>query len=120
MLAHPVTISAPGTPIAMFITPPSTVLAQDDLTAGPVAVGSAVRLDSSPSAFADTIAWTVSACTGTPANPGLCDTSLPVVGSTNTVAWFPLGAAGTYKLTLTLDGGKEPLATATPYYYQVQ
>ena len=84
------------------------------------AVGSAVRLDSSPSAFADTIAWTVSACTGTPANPGLCDTSLPVVGSTNTVAWFPLGAAGTYKLTLTLDGGKEPLATATPYYYQVQ
>jgi mono/diheme cytochrome c family protein len=122
----PVTISTPGTSIAQITTPPHgasnsviTVLAQNDLLTGaPVAVGNAVRLDSSRSAFADAISWTVSACTGTPLSPGQCDRSVPVVGSTNTVAWLLLDAAVTYKLSLALDGG-QGLATATPYYYQV-
>jgi mono/diheme cytochrome c family protein len=122
----PVTISTPGTSIAQITTPPHgvpnsaiTVLPQNDLLTGaPVAVGNAVRLDSSRSDFADAISWTVSACTGTPLSPGQCDRSVPVVGSTNTVAWLLLDAAVTYKLSLALDGG-QGLATATPYYYQV-
>jgi mono/diheme cytochrome c family protein len=120
----PVTIKTPGTSIAQIITPTPpgasnsqiTVAAQDDTTTGaaPV-VGNAVRLDSSRSAYPDTILWTASACTGVPASPGLCDRNLPVVGSNNNVAWLLLDAAVTYRLSLQLDGG-QGLAT---YYYQV-
>jgi mono/diheme cytochrome c family protein len=123
----PVTVNTPGTSVAQIITPNPpgasnsaiTVLAQDDLTTGaPVAVGNVVKLDSSRSSFADTIAWTAATCTGTPTNPGECATSVPVVGSTNTVAWLPLSEAATYEVTLTLDDGQGP-ATAKPFYYQV-
>jgi hypothetical protein len=123
----PETIATPGTSIAQIITPTPpfgsdtaiTVLAADDLTTGaPVAVGNAVRLDSSRSAFADKISWTASTCTGTPLNPGECDMNVPVVGDTNTVAWLLLQQAVTYKIDLTLDDG-QGLATAKPFYYQV-
>jgi hypothetical protein len=120
----PVTITDPGTAIAQIITPTPpgasnsqiTVAAQNDtITGAAPVVGNAVRLDSSRSAFPDTILWTASACTGTPASPGECDRNLPVVGSNNNIAWLLLDAAVTYRLSLQLDGG-QGLAT---YYYQV-
>jgi hypothetical protein len=121
-----VTVSTPGTSIAVITTPnPATsfsqitAAAQDDSTLGaPADIGNAVRLDSSRSAFPDTISWQVSACTGTPASPGQCVRNLPVVGSANTVAWFLLDDTVTYQVSLKLDGG-QGLATSAPYYYQV-
>jgi len=81
-------------------------------------VGNAVSLDSTRSAFADTILWSASACTGTPASPGDCSRSVPVVGSNAPVAFLILDDAVTYQISLKLNDG-QGLATSRPYYYQV-
>jgi mono/diheme cytochrome c family protein len=118
-----VTIDTPGTSIAR-ISQPVTFEAQADTIPVTVPdVGNAVELDSTRSAFPDSILWTVSACTGAPppppANPGQCDRNIPVVGSTNDIAWLLLDDAVTYRVTLKLDDGGGP-ATAETYFQVAQ
>jgi mono/diheme cytochrome c family protein/cytochrome c5 len=113
------TISTPGTSIASFANPPSTYSALTDTAAvSPLDIGDAVRLDATGSAFPDLVSWSVMSCGGTLANLGACQGSLPVVGSASTLGWFLPTDAGTYQLTLSLDGG-QGLAAAAPYYFQV-
>jgi mono/diheme cytochrome c family protein len=114
-----VKIYFPGISIAN-ISPPVTVEAQADTIPVTVPdVGNAIQLDSSRSAFPDSILWTVSACTGAPpppeANPGQCNRNIPVVGIIDDIAWLLLDDAVTYRLTLKLDDGTGP-ATAETYF----
>lgn len=121
-----VTLMPPGTSIATITTPTGgasntqiTVAAQNDVVTGAaVDIGSAVRLDSSRSTFPDAILWSASACAGTPASPGDCSRSVPVVGADTPVAWLIIDDAVTYRITLQLNGA-QGLATSAPFYYQV-
>jgi hypothetical protein len=121
----PLVIATPGTSIASFTMPSlSSQLSlafevTNDLMAAPTLdIGDAVMLNGTESAFPDQVAWSVKACTGTPASPGTCERSLPVAGAANVLGWFVPDDAVTYQLTLTLDGG-QGAATAGPYFYQI-
>jgi hypothetical protein len=99
------TVATPGTAsVGIAISPTSAD------------IGDVVTLDGSSSRFGDLLAWTVDACTGTPAAPGTCSRAMPVVGSNGVQARFIVDSVVTYRVTQMLNGGAANGAS----YFQVQ
>lgn len=97
------------------VTTPGTVTAVVDAVPLTADVDDAVTLDASNSLFANTLAWSVKACSGTAASPGTCDRALPVVGGGNRQAKFIVDDVATYQLTLAANPGQ----VTTESYYEV-
>jgi hypothetical protein len=81
-------------------------LETDTTLAAPLGIGSAFMLNATKSDFPDEVSWAVSACSGTPSNPGECQGSLPVVGGGSVLGWFIVDDTVTYRITLSLNNSQ--------------